>query len=420
MYRQQFRSRRGMALLLTLVILMLLSIFMIEFSFQTTLETRGIRNFQSSFQARNAVKSMLKAVLEGLQTRDEITFFRQDLQFLQELNALSGIKNVSILNPPPPTQLPQGILEDFEDIVFYSPVIRPIDHLFNLNRLLREGTPVPGNDYDLRLSSQFFQMTSNLPVTTLDGVRMEEGPPSFLGEDQVMQIYGNIFDWLDAKDGEMPYTTPYLGSIGAEQLSYLDYGQEKIVKNRGLDQLNEIRLIIGFRESGIPWESWERYFTTYPVGKPPEAGSPEGESRLNINLATEEEIIEFLNRFDQNRIPSELFESNTQEYVINAANIASVLKQQKGTIGPLNMLVDAEYRQPGSIQSALDADPTTNYLPRQAEQKFFIRFSEWYQIRLKAELDGVLASVEAIVQIRRDDEGEPIKDGIAIHHFLLN
>ena len=96
MNRQQFRSRRGMALLLTLVILMLLSIFMIEFSFQTTLETRGIRNFQSSFQARNAVKSMLKAVLQGLQTRDEITFFRQDLQFLQELNALAGIENASI------------------------------------------------------------------------------------------------------------------------------------------------------------------------------------------------------------------------------------------------------------------------------------------------------------------------------------
>ena len=83
---------------MTLVILMLLSIFMVEFSFQTTLETRGIRNFQASFQARNAVKSMLKAVLEGLQTRDEITFFRQDLQFLQELNALAGVENASILN----------------------------------------------------------------------------------------------------------------------------------------------------------------------------------------------------------------------------------------------------------------------------------------------------------------------------------
>ena len=126
-------------------------------------------------------------------------------------------------------------------------------------------------------------MVSNLPITSVDGVPVEEGVPSYLAEDQVMQIYGNIFDWLDAKDGEMPYT-PFLGSIGAEQLSYLDYGQEKIVKNRGLDHLDELRLIMGFRESGIPWESWERYFTTYSVGKPPEAGSPAGEARLNVCL----------------------------------------------------------------------------------------------------------------------------------------
>jgi hypothetical protein len=32
----------------------------------------------------------------------------------------------------------------------------------------------------------------------------------------------------------------------------------------------------------------------------------------------------------------------------------------------------------------------------------------------------VLASVEAIVQIQRDDKGEPIKDGMFIHHFSLN
>jgi hypothetical protein len=83
-------------------------------------------------------------------------------------------------------------------------------------------------------------------------------------------------------------------------------------------------------------------------------------------------------------------------------------------------MVDAEYRQIGSIQSALDADPTTNYLPRQAEQKFFIRFSQWYQIRLKAEMDGVLSSVEAVVQVPRNDDGEPSKNGMIIHHFSLN
>lgn len=412
--------RKGMALLLTLVILVLLSLFMVEFSFQTTLETRGIRNFQGSFQARNAVKSMFKAVLEGLQTRDEISFFRQDLQVLQELNALAGNESPSFLNPPPPAPLPPGLLEDFEDIIFYTPLIRPIDHLFNVNRILRDGTPVPGNDYDLRLSNQFFQIVSNLPVATPDAEEFgSEAIPLFLNELQVLQLYGNLFDWMDAKDDEMPYTTAYAGTLGAEQINYLDYGQERIVKNRGIDHLSELKLILGFRESEIPWESWERYFTTYPVGKPPEVGSPEGEARLNVNLATEEEIIEFLQRFDQDRLPAEVQESNVQEYVINAANIAAVLKRQQTAEGPLGIVTETEYRRPGSIQAALDADPTTNYLPRQAEQKFFQRFSQWYLIRLRAELDGVQARVEAVVQVPRDNNGRPRENGLVIHHFSL-
>ena len=58
---------RGIALLITLVIIALLAVYMTEFSFDTHLETRGIRNFQASFKARNAVKSLFKATLVGLQ-----------------------------------------------------------------------------------------------------------------------------------------------------------------------------------------------------------------------------------------------------------------------------------------------------------------------------------------------------------------
>ena len=58
---------RGIALLITLVIIALLAVYMTEFSFDTHLETRGIQNFQASFKARNAVKSLFKATLVGLQ-----------------------------------------------------------------------------------------------------------------------------------------------------------------------------------------------------------------------------------------------------------------------------------------------------------------------------------------------------------------
>ena len=67
--------QRGIALLITLVILALLAVFMTEFSFETKLETRGIKNYQASFKARNAVKSMFKAVLEGIKGQEELKFF---------------------------------------------------------------------------------------------------------------------------------------------------------------------------------------------------------------------------------------------------------------------------------------------------------------------------------------------------------
>ncbi|MDP7630408.1 MAG: hypothetical protein QGF03_07515, partial [SAR324 cluster bacterium] len=53
----RLRSRSGIALLVTLVVLALLAVFLTEFTFETTLETRSLQNFQASFQARNAVKS---------------------------------------------------------------------------------------------------------------------------------------------------------------------------------------------------------------------------------------------------------------------------------------------------------------------------------------------------------------------------
>ena len=78
-------SKRGIALLITMVILALLAVFMTEFAFETKLETRGIQNYQASFKAKNAVKSMFKAVLEGLKGQDEVKFFRVYLKDLLRL-----------------------------------------------------------------------------------------------------------------------------------------------------------------------------------------------------------------------------------------------------------------------------------------------------------------------------------------------
>ena len=89
--------RKGIALLTTLLILAILAVFMTEFSFETRLETRSIKNYQASFKARNAVKSIFKAVLEGIEKQDEIKFFREYVKGLITIG--NNSTKISFLNP---------------------------------------------------------------------------------------------------------------------------------------------------------------------------------------------------------------------------------------------------------------------------------------------------------------------------------
>ena len=213
-------SQRGIALLITLFILALLAVFMTEFAFETKLETRGIQNYQASFKARNAVKSLFKAVLEGLNGQDEVKFFRVYLKDLLRLGNMSN--KISFLNPPQPVRLPPGIIADFPEVSFYTPVIRPIDHLFNLNRIQsRNRTRNNETEPDVRLANQFINILKKWNSTT--NYKTEGTVPSQifkLNTSDILAIYAAIFDWLD-KDEEI-YDSSIYGTIGAEKNSYLN------------------------------------------------------------------------------------------------------------------------------------------------------------------------------------------------------
>ena len=68
-------------------------------------------------------------------------------------------KDISILNPPDPVRLPAGIISDFPDVTFYTPYIRPIDHLYNLNRIQKPFRTVnPESKSDVHLANQFINI----------------------------------------------------------------------------------------------------------------------------------------------------------------------------------------------------------------------------------------------------------------------
>ena len=56
-------------------------------------------------------------------------------------------------------------------------------------------------------------------------------------------------------------------------------------------------------------------------------------------------------------------------------------------------------------------------------KKFFIIYSSWYQIQLKAEIENVVAEVRAVIELERDDKGQVRQLSgeyqIHIHDFQL-
>jgi hypothetical protein len=407
--QSQTNSRRGIALLITLVILALLAVFMTEFSFETKLETRGIQNYQASFKARNAVKSMFKAVLEGLEGQEEVKFFRQYVWSLISIGN-SG-RDISILNPPNPVRLPAGVISDFPDVSFYTPYIRPIDQLYNLNRIQpRSKTGIPESKSDVHLANQFINILKkwNLSAKTQAGATFVTQNIT-ISENEILTIYTAIFDWMD-KDLYI-YDSSVYGTIGAETDTYLIADLPIEIKNGHLDQLNEIMLINGIENKRTPLELWDNSFTTYPVGNKYEsfADHTSIKPRINVNLATYEEIVEFLEQFDQF---TNYFTNFSQSNYEN--NYAQNFYQKR------NEIADELTKLPRVILSSNDIKNKLRKITQYYSKihDYFTPYSYWYEIRLKTEIDNVIALVKAIVSVNRNnDTGKVTK--LIIHDFLL-
>mgnify|MGYP001238205954 CR=1 FL=1 len=402
-------SQRGIALLITLVILSLLAIFMTEFSFENKLETRGIKNYRASFEARNAVKSIFKAVLVGIEEQEEIKFFKEYLRELLKLGAIGD--EISFLNPPQPISLPAGIIADFPDVSFYTPFIRPIDHLYNLNRIQTPPfrTVNPETKDDVRRANKFINILSKW-----NGVSKNQSSSNFglqnikLKIDDILPIYAAVFDWLD-KDDKI-YESSIYGLIGAENNSYVNINNNFIVKNGFLDKLSEIQIINRIRNNSFPMDQWEKRFTIFPVGQTydVEADYSTIKPRINVNLATYEEIVEFLDQFDQNtayfmNYSTDYFDNIAQDYFEKREEIAKEL-----TSNPRSKLSSDDIK-----------NKLSNITQYERSGDFFIADSHWYEIFLKTEIDDVQGEVRAVISVSRNILTGKASE-LFIHKFFLN
>ena len=408
---------RGIALLITLVIIALLAVYMTEFSFDTHLETRGIRNFQASFKARNAVKSLFKATLVGLQggLNGEVS----EKDFFDQISPPS-LRMYSLLTPSKPEKIEgiqlllPGLAQSFPNVSFYTPYIRPIDHLFNLNRINSKIAPEKAKD--LILKNEFTNILSRYSKTQSTESNQNLSSAN-LSLESIQTLYASIYDWSD-KNAEIDYFDSNIeGHIQIDDTEWE-------VKDSAFDKLSEIMLLQsklfeeGYFEFQIPFDSqktgensWNQNFTVYPVGK--KEGQPFGDPRINVNLADGDDIQQFLERFSN---PGVNASDKEQQYLNRAADIASVLKPDFSQDAP-------GFKSMNDIKTRLRSDPSTSDL-NDYHNNYFILWSNWYDIHLVTEIENVKAEVRAVVEVKRDENGKVEKNdngeyAITIHEFQL-
>ena len=408
---------RGIALLITLVIIALLAVYMTEFSFDTHLETRGIRNFQASFKARNAVKSLFKATLVGLQggLNGEVS----EKNFFDQISPPS-LRMYSLLTPSKPEKIEgiqlllPGLAQSFPNVSFYTPYIRPIDHLFNLNRINSKIAPEKAKD--LILKNEFTNILSRYSKTQSTESNQNLSSAN-LSLESIQTLYASIYDWSD-KNAEIDYFDSNIeGHIQIDDTEWE-------VKDSAFDKLSEIMLLQsklfeeGYFEFQIPFDSqktgensWNQNFTVYPVGK--KEGQPFGDPRINVNLGDGDDIQQFLERFSN---PGVNASDKEQQYLNRAADIASVLKPDfsQDALG---------FKSMNDIKTRLRSDPSTSDL-NDYHNNYFILWSNWYDIHLVTEIENVKAEVRAVVEVKRDENGKVEKNdngeyAITIHEFQL-
>ena len=406
---------RGIALLITLVIIALLAVYMTEFSFDTHLETRGIRNFQASFKARNAVKSLFKATLVGLQggLNGEVS----EKNFFDQISPPS-LRMYSLLNPSKPEKIEgiqlllPGLAQSFPNVSFYTPYIRPIDHLFNLNRINSKIAPEKAKD--LILKNEFTNILSKYSKTQSIESNQNQSSAN-LSLESIQTLYASIYDWSD-KNTEIDYFDSNIeGHIQIDDTEWE-------VKDSAFDKLSEIMLLQsklfeeGYLEFQIPFDSlkpgensWKQNFTIYPVEENKFNNIP----KINVNLGDGDDIQQFLERFSN---PGVNASDKEQQYLNRAADIASVLKP--------DFSQDAlDFKSMNDIKTRLRSDPSTSDL-NDYHNKYFILWSNWYDIHLVTEIENVKAEVRAVVEVKRDENGKVEKNdngdfAITIHEFQL-
>lgn len=364
--------RPGIALVITLVVILLITTLLSQFNTTTTLELRSLQTQKEEMQARALARSAFKAIQTSL-LQDQSTF----------LPGYRQLKSVLALSAVP---WEDGLLTELE--------VEPLDPLFNVNRL---HALQPGSAKD-DVMQHLFQKTLE-DVVPVSGESNVSAEPMQSGE--INRLYAALFDWLD-KDDTLYTAIP--GTVGAEAAEYFADDPPRAPPNRELERLSEIRLARGIAESRIAWKDWRERFT---IHEPERYAGNLYPGVLNVNAATPEQIVRFLQARELDAARTARLDSTTQgiqealnEYAQNAEAIAAEIAPQDGVTE-----LTARTMKMSEIKSELArAGISANRTGRNLYKQVFTVADEYFRVRLVTMVGATTAELEAVLLTERGSD----------------
>ncbi len=238
------KKRSGVAMIVTLTILLMLSVALMKTFESRSVEVAHLSNDIHRFQAESLARSLFRATLSSIQ---------------QE--GLFSVQNVLSLMTKGENSFPfeNGFCSDF--------TLTPIDYRFNLNKLFSPQTP----DHAII----FFNIIQDILAQSAD-----ENRAAFnLSDYDIFPVLSAINDWRDTDDfPDEEYQE------GIEQYPLDELAFE--VKNSSFDVLSELKLIPRFKDLNLTDHELHSFFRVKGA-----------EEFIDINLASQNEIVNFLSLY---------------------------------------------------------------------------------------------------------------------------
>jgi hypothetical protein len=348
--------------MMSLVVVVLLTAYISEFFFTSGLEMRAMQTFKDGARARNLARLAFKAVQTGL-LLDEVEFF----------TGYQELKNTLRVTAIP-----------WEDGFLVKLDIVPQDHLFNLNEIAGLQVSKARDKVRWNLFRNLLHDEDIIPIA-------QDAVPAPLPEERIAELYAALFDWLD-KDN-----VDYQGAaavLGAEEDTYFGADPEFVIKNGKLDRLGEIRLVRGVMDSRLPWQVWEENFSVLP-----KKGGGLYPEKLDVNIATREEIVKFLTvRLLPDPAQLEGQAQGSQEllndYADNAEEIAELLVPTEGLRPRHN---DNSLKQALAVIDEINAKRASDFLSTS---------NVFFRVRIVMEVNDVQARLDALLEVERGKQAK--------------